>query len=61
MENKRYFELLERYNLMFHDNFPNMILKNYSINEQIQILEDCIKNKKPYTSDKIYENIDIDS
>ena len=43
MENKRYFELLEIYNLMFHENFPNMLFKNYSINEQIQILEECIK------------------
>jgi hypothetical protein len=47
--------------LMFHENFPNMLLKNYSINEQIQILEDCIKNNRPYIPDNIYENSDVDS
>lgn len=61
MEDRRYFELIEIYNLMFHENFPNMLLKNYSINEQIQILEECIKNNKPYISDNIYENSDVDS
>ena len=61
MEDRRYFELIEMYNLMFHENFPNMLLKNYSINEQIKILEECIKNNEPYILDNIYENSDVDS
>ena len=61
MEDRRYFELIETYNLMFHENFPNMLLKNYSINEQIKILEECIKNNRPYILDNIYENSDVDS
>ena len=61
MEDRRYFELIEIYNLMFHENFPNMLLKNYSIAEQIKILEDCIKNNRPYIPDNLYENSDVDS